>query len=600
MATHHKKKRNSGLKDAVSLITAAALVVIAILMVLFVYMYIRNSSDGIFSFLNSRGEEETETTDVEAAGPEEIELNLSNTEGQTGLVEDASGNLIYILRPEETSLYESDQKYKTQDGQEILKSTWISLEKGLYYFDEEGHAADGSLSEGAFNYSFGSEGTVNRITYNAGYRPDPAVVSADYPSLVQTKTFWAYLNESKKLGDFSAVMYKKTTESLSHMLGSNSNPQYASPYTLSIHDGYVYFLARSKEESGGPYDAIANRLFRMRPGADVREVAAEDVEGYKAVFDANGQTVVYWYDGKMMYRTSEFTEDDTVVTFPEDGNYYIDLDVDPGHAILMLEGGHPVRMETSAFTAGNFTYRLSSTGEILDVAPKTTISIGGYTYSFESSNAFGSTRSRLMRQSTEGTIEVISSEFYGTTGNMHYDYSTGEMFAEFQDVDGFWGILRFNKDGDIDMLDEAYGADGGYEIYGIQNDRVIARKDNAGTSEVVSIRARVSTPVAVSVDPLVLEEDDPDTSTVIGTDPPETESNVTILGPGSGTQAPQSGPGGPVSETIAPIAEEYDIVVAGTEPSSEDTEIVYGPGGDSTVSIINDHATEQIGPGGTP
>ena len=55
-----------------------------------------------------------------------------------------------------------------------------------------------------------------------------------------------------------------------------------------------------------------------------------------------------------------------------------------------------------------------------------------------------------------------------------------------------------------------------------------------------------------------------------------------------------------MSETIAPIAEEYDIVVAGTEPSSEDTEIVYGPGGDSTVSIINDHATEQIGPGGTP
>ena len=94
MATHHKKKRNSGLKDAVSLITAAALVVIAILMVLFVYMYIKNSSDGIFSFLNSRGEEEAETTDVEAAGPEEIELNLSDTEGQTGLVEDASGNLI--------------------------------------------------------------------------------------------------------------------------------------------------------------------------------------------------------------------------------------------------------------------------------------------------------------------------------------------------------------------------------------------------------------------------------------------------------------------------------------------------------------------------
>ena len=100
MATHRKKKRNSGLKDAVSLVTAVALVVIAVLMVLFVYMYIKNSSGGIFSFLNDRGEEQTENTDVDATAPEEIELNLSDTKGQTGLVEDGAGNLIYALDDE--------------------------------------------------------------------------------------------------------------------------------------------------------------------------------------------------------------------------------------------------------------------------------------------------------------------------------------------------------------------------------------------------------------------------------------------------------------------------------------------------------------------
>jgi hypothetical protein len=600
MATHRKKKRNSGLKDAVSLVTAVALVVIAVLMVLFVYMYIKNSSGGIFSFLNDRGEEQTENTDVDATAPEEIELNLSDTKGQTGLVEDGAGNLIYVLESEESGRYDSDSKFKTQDGQEILKNTWIGLEKGLYYFDEKGHAAEETVSEGAYKYSFGDDQTVSSISYNTGYRPDTSAGSDDYPSLVQSKTVWAYLSDTKKLGDFSAVMYKKTTESLSHTLGGNSNPQYASPYTLSIHDGYIYFIARSREESGGPYDAIANRLFRMKPGADIRELAAEHVEGYKVASDVNGQTVVYWYDGQLMHRTGEFTEDDTVVTFPEDGNYYIDLDYDPGNAVLMLEGGHPVRLETDAFTAGNFTYRLSSTGEILGVAPKTTISIGGYTYSFERSDAFGNTRSRLIRQSSAGTIEVVSSEFYGKTANMHYDYSSGEMFAEFQDVDGFWGLLRFNKDGDIDMLDDAYGVDSGYEIFGIQNDRVIARRTNSGSSEVVSIRARTSTPIAVSVDPIVLEEDDPDTSNVLESTPPETESYVTILGPGGGSSASQTGPGGPVTETIAPIAEEYDIVVAGTEPVSvEDTEVVNGPGGGaSEVSIINDHAAEQVGPGG--
>ena len=150
------------------------------------------------------------------------------------------------------------------------------------------------------------------------------------------------------------------------------------------------------------------------------------------------------------------------------------------------------------------------------------------------------------------------------------------------------------------MLDDAYGVDSGYEIFGIQNDRVIARRTNSGSSEVVSIRARTSTPIAVSVDPIVLEEDDPDTSNVLESTPPETESYVTILGPGGGSSASQTGPGGPVTETIAPIAEEYDIVVAGTEPVSvEDTEVVNGPGGGaSEVSIINDHAAEQVGPGG--
>ena len=627
MASNRRKnRRDSGWKDAVSLITALSLVVIAVLMVIFVYMYIKDNS-GIFSFLNgnsntveSTGEAQDETS--------EGEFSLDLEEEQYGLLTRREG-LIYVLTPAESVLYDDKQKKKTTDGHEILSDIWTELDGHLYYFGPEGYAATGNYSEGAMNYVFGTDGTVQRISYNPGYRPDLSDTSADYPGLVQTKALWAYLDESKKLGQFGTVMYKKTTESLSHQLGGSSNPQYSSLYTMSIHDGYIYFLARSNDDPGGILDAINNKLFRMRPGMDARELAAEGVTGYKVITGDNGQPAVYWYDGTALHRTQSFTEDHTVVAFPEDGNYYIDLEYSPGRATLMLEGGHPVTMATDSFTAGNFTYRLSASGEILGVAPKTSVTVGGYKYSFENGSAFGNTRSRLLRESAaDGTIELISSEFYGSTGNMHYDYGTGEMFAEFRDIDGFSGILRMNTYGDIDFLQDATGVDGGYELYGIQGNTVIAKRTHAGATQFVSLRARISTPIAVSVTPIILEEDDPDTSTVIngGEEATDSGSQVTILSPGSdqtaqgpggdgnhpagSTEWPtMAGPGGPMPETTAPDVEDYDTAVAGQPASTEDTaaetqspEVALGPGGGSEdVNVIAPpDGAEQIGPGDAP
>ena len=612
-SNHRKKKRESGWKDAVSLVTALSLVVIAVLMVIFVYMYIKDSS-GIFSFFNSDKKPETE---VSAASEEEStgeELGLDLASEHYGLISSQEG-IYYVLTPSEAALWDEDEKLKTSDGYEILSSTWAEVQHQLYHFDEKGHAATGNMSEGAMNYTFGDDGALQRVMYNPGYRPDPSSVSADYPGLVQTKTVWAYLNESKKLGQFSAIMYKKTTESLSHALGGNSNPQYSSPYTMSIHDGYIYYLAQSNDDPGGILDAINNKLFRMKPGTDVRELAAENVRGYKVIRGENGNAVVYWYDGDVLHRTEGFTEDHTVVSFPEDGNYYVDLDYNPGHATLMLEGGHPVTMESDSFTAGNFVYRLSQTGEILSVAPKTSISTGGYKYSFESGDAFGSTRSRLLRESAaDGTIELISSEFYGTTGNMHYDYATGEMFAEFKDADGFSGILRFNKDGDIDFLQDATGVDGGYEIYAIQDNSIIAKRTHAGAVSFVKLRARMSTPIAVAIAPVLLEEDDPDTSTVIdgGEETAASGSDVAVLGPGGSGDGPagistppptKPGPGPTDPETTASEAQDYDTAVAGEAPTEapQDTEVVEGPGGSAEqAAVISEQTVEQVGPGGAP
>ena len=632
---HHKKNKRSGFNDAVSMVTAVAMVVIAVLMVLFVYMYIKDSSGGLFSFFNNNGEKES--TAVHAGGePDEGDFDLSLDSDRYGLLDDGNGSFVYVLDPAAAAEYDEEQKLKDEDGRTLLRDVWIEIGDRLYYFGADGRVPTGRFSEGAMNYAVATDGAVGSITYNPGYRPDPGAVSHDYPGLAQTKTLWAYVDESRTLGNFYTIMYKKTTESLSHMLGGTSNPQYTSLYAMQVHNGYIYYLARGSEDPGGALDAIQNKLFRMRAGDTVRERAAEGVYGYKVITGADGRAAVYWYDGSQMHRTAEYTEDNSVVTFPEDGNYYIDTESRPGHAILMLEGGHPVTMASQAFTAGNFTYQLSGTGEILGVAPKTSITAGGATYSFETSNAFGSERSRLIRKEADGSIHVISSEFLGHTGNMHYDYATGEMFAEFWDENNYAGILRFNNAGDIDYLQDATAIVGSYELYGIQGNSVILHRKTENSDSVISVRARISTPIAVSIDPMLLEADDPDTSTVLDSTSQETASgisNVSIEGPGGGDpnlptvpasigpgagQGDAAGPG--ASETAAASGQDYDTEVAGQPTPSEGasanasgtdgssgsdgsdsgsggTEVVQGPGSEQEIVIFAPSTVEQVGPG---
>ena len=113
-SNHRKKKRESGWKDAVSLVTALSLVVIAVLMVIFVYMYIKDSS-GIFSFFNSDKKPETE---VSAASEEEStgeELGLDLASEHYGLISSQDG-IYYVLTPSEAALWDEEQKLKTADG----------------------------------------------------------------------------------------------------------------------------------------------------------------------------------------------------------------------------------------------------------------------------------------------------------------------------------------------------------------------------------------------------------------------------------------------------------------------------------------------------
>ena len=47
---------------------------------------------------------------------------------------------------------------------------------------------------------------------------------------------------------------------------------------MDIADGYIYYAAFT-DASDKILEPVANKLFRMKPGSEEREIAAEDVRG---------------------------------------------------------------------------------------------------------------------------------------------------------------------------------------------------------------------------------------------------------------------------------------------------------------------------------
>ena len=607
MAKHRRKDRNSGFRDAVSLITSFALIVIAVLMVVFVYIYIKNNTGGLPAFpgkpAESTAEQETkETEEMPEQGSDPFEIDVAND--SYGLYEDPEEGVIFILSPEHSPLYADQNKKRLSDGRMILVSDWVEFNGRLYHFDENGHITTGRMSEGAMNYAFDERGMLTEIRCNPSYRPQTGGNAAEYPGLVQTKNLWAFLNEQKSLAGLPSIMYKKTTDSLSHQLGGSENPQYTSPNTMTISGGYIYYLPVF-QQTDALTEKINKKLFRMRPGDTVRQkaVGADNVEGYKILELADGSSAIYVDDGTYIVRIRDFEEDNTVITFSEDAHYYVEIRDGGSRAVLMLEGGIPVSMETDSFAVNNFTYSLASDGTIRSVKNKNTVSWNGYTYSIETGDAFGLSRSRIVRINNQtGDVEVISSEFPGSGGNLHYDYAGGRMFAEYRDEHGFAGLLKISMDGDVDYLEDAARYDGTITMIGFQDQLVLVHGISSAEDKFVGLRMNASVPLAVAVDPALLEADDPDPASLIETD---------TAGPGEqGTQTGPGGPAGPgdlIPTTAQP--EEYDEAVAGPPPSEVVVETeggqaevsagpgAYAPGQDAPV-VYSPPGGNQIGPGG--
>lgn len=547
------------------------MVVIAVLMVTGAFLFIK--SGRIF------GGDDVESSETIPETNSELNMEIVVPPRQ-GLGRLDTGEVVYILTGDETENYDEsclipiEPSWQTTSQGELaqaevyyyLASSWLDVNGDLYYFDEEGHACTDEYSEGAFDFGFDQDGLMESITYDANYHEPSSTSNNDYPGLVQTRDLRAYMDWDKTLGEYVSIRYKRATESLTYYLGGESNIQYASPYAFDICDGRIYYLALENNENAQTpsiYENMAGKVFCMAPGADRRYIVAEGALGFKVLTDSNQDAVVYYYDGNRIRRSNDLVEDENMVLFTEDADYTVNI-ATQGKAFLELLTGQRVTVASDAFKAGNFTYELASDGEILGVAEKSTVSTGGYTYTFQNGTAFGVDMFRLIRGDDENRWELISAEVAGRTKNIHYDYSSSCIIAEYEDNAGGGGLLKVTLNGDIDVLTESRVTDGSVELYGISNNNAIYKVTQNDTVEFRTSSISSSSPIAAAVDPITI---------VSSAD----NADVEIIG----------------EEPGAPDTEEYDDTVQGqSPPDSADTE-----SGDINIEDSNSGVIVPGGPG---
>ncbi len=540
-----RRRRGSSAGDILKLISAVALIVIAVVLVIFVWSFIK-STDFLDGSRRTTAATETETSEPET----EAEL-------KPGFNVRSDGKIVYL---------------KSGDA-DILKNVWLETDGSLYRFSEDGYLETSDFYLAGMHFVPASDGRIRSIAYEPAMFHDDASTMMDYPFLVKSKTVWAYLDESLSRGSFSSIMYKKTTESVSHRLGGTKDPQFTGRFSMQIDGDYIYWLPLTGTPES--IDEKTNgRLYRMKPGAETRELVAEDVQGYLALGGA-----VYYCSGGTIRKTTEATEDKSRIVFDENGTYYVDAS-DPQRAVLMLEGGWPVTVDTGEFRVGDFLYELAEDGRILSVESRESARIGDYTYTVRSELSYGTYFSRVVREDRSGEREYISTEFSGTTGSLHA--YNGTIYAEYTGRDDIPRILKITTEGDVDYLIDSGSGSGRLKLYGISGNDVVCL--DTGNGSFVSLRPGASVPLAAGIDPVPETQPEPETEP----EPePETEPpteprtyGVSEYGPGVGNQTGREGNGpgigiAPVPETTAqPVGPGYSFEGPGQS---------YGPGGSGQV-----------------
>ena len=160
---------------------------------------------------------------------------------------------------------------------------------------------------------------------------------------------------------------------------------------------------------------------------------------------------------------------------------------------------------------------MAAAGEILKVAEKTTVSTGGYVYSVENGEAFGTRMARVIRKDKSGNREIISGEFEGAASNLHYDYDSSSIIAEYNDNSGNGGLLKITLDGDVDFIEDSRSAGGKVVLYAIEDGKAVYKTTEDGSAKFKTARIGASVPIAAGVDPIPANvSDEPNAAAAAG------------------------------------------------------------------------------------
>lgn len=512
-----RRKQKNAVKETFRMVNTILLVVIAIAIVAFVFIFIKSQlnseGSGEHSIFSGLFERETETSG-ESEDVTETETS-SEEDTSDGFHELSDGRIVYLTNGER------------------MKDAWLEDGGEIFCFDGDGFVKTGTFEEGAFRFETAQNGAVEQITFYENYRI-PSGESEDYPYAVKDNMLMAFLDPQKNLGRMVRIMYKKAAETMSHQLGGDTAPQYTVPGSLQVAGGSVYWLPRIADPD--EIEAVtANKLFRMRPGDEKRQTAAENVTGFKAIEDRNGTVTVYYCSGGAMYSCREdgFAVDETDIVFTEDMEYRPEVSED-GKLYLVTEGGYRVTKASDAFHVGDYVYQLDASGEILGIAPQTSVAKDGYEYEVATDAAFGVTRSVAARRK-EDVREAISGEFFGSVRNIHLSGDGDCMYAEYCDAMENSRIVRITFDGDVDIVN---GFDPGNReilLCGNAGDGLAVKVIDGEEDRYEIIATEHMTPLALGMEPVEIGETiHPSEPVVPGTAGPGAVGPGVAVGPGYG------------------------------------------------------------------
>lgn len=377
------------------------------------------------------------------------------------------------------------------DEKSFVENQWKDIDGFLYYFDGDGFMVTGQLRQDGQIYTLhDTKGYLKNIEVDLDYVPESTGENLD--SLVRTNAFWCFLKEEEGTGLFKTILYRKTVENKIMVLGGETSPEKTTRNSMRAYDDYVYYLPKVKESQltrlSEAEKGLCDKLFRMRPGSDVKELIAEQVDGYMVLND----TIYYAQAGSIHSAVSgveiatgegKYTveiKDDSCYLVDELGNPAVSDNGDSvavGDRIYRIEEDGKIKyVKHGQLTIDGSTYYLSGSGTKATVNSKKdsndtvlireTYGVQSYCivdnqiyYSSYVDKGFGGEwYSRIFKTDLNGqNKQALSEPFPGVIQNMYYYEEEGEIFGEYHPSiwNGSYGVAAvISRDGAIYKIND--------------------------------------------------------------------------------------------------------------------------------------------------